>query len=339
VKRRVLGAMALLATLACRPAPIATHDGDAGHHAEAAPTEHAEAASPSMHDAATGTREASADATKLDESAVYASAAPESGKSIGHTSVVFKLKLVGGLQAAYKPQSKRGHDRYKGEIAAYRLGRALGLTNVPLAMPRRFDRATLERAVGSGTPAAALLAEESRADDHGTISGALIPWIANLGFSTLERTQPEWRAWLSSAGVIPDDKRALAADISTMIAFDYVTANWDRWSGGNIGLDARSGRLLFIDNDAAFFASPPASQLRGMRKDVEGVKRFSRGFVERLRGLNDERVREDVGDEEPGQPLLSASVVSGVAARAAEVVQVIDQEIAKSGEPAVLFFE
>src|SRR5579862_5954081 len=35
----------------------------------------------------------------------YASAAPVGGKSVGHTSVVFKLKLEGDLAAAYKPRS------------------------------------------------------------------------------------------------------------------------------------------------------------------------------------------------------------------------------------------
>ena len=44
--------------------------------------------------------------------------------------------------AAYKPRSKLplGDHRYKGEIAAYRLAVALGLDNVPRAIPRALRR-------------------------------------------------------------------------------------------------------------------------------------------------------------------------------------------------------
>ena len=42
-----------------------------------------------------------------------------------------------------------------------------------------------------------------------------------------------------------------------MIVFDYLTANWDRWSGGNVAEDSANGKLLFVDNDGAFY-DPPA---------------------------------------------------------------------------------
>src|SRR6478735_5009080 len=75
---------------------------------------------------------------ELDDEA-YRSRDPIGGKSIGHTSVVFKVKLEGGLDAAFKPRSRRGNGRYRGEVAAYRLARALDLDNVPRAMVRPFD--------------------------------------------------------------------------------------------------------------------------------------------------------------------------------------------------------
>src|ERR1700727_2603167 len=53
------------------------------------------------------------DAGTADASAAYASAAPVSGKSVGHTSVVFKLGLEGGATVAYKPRSTRGDHRYR----------------------------------------------------------------------------------------------------------------------------------------------------------------------------------------------------------------------------------
>ena len=68
-----------------------------------------------------------------DVDAPFLSGVPTSAKSIGHTSVVFKIELSTGVKAAWKPASRRGPVRYKGEVAAYRLARLLAITNVPRA--------------------------------------------------------------------------------------------------------------------------------------------------------------------------------------------------------------
>lgn len=272
-----------------------------------------------------------------DRLAPYRTAAPESGKSVGHTSVVFKLRLEGGLEAAWKPRSKRGKERYRGEIAAYRLATGLGLSNVPPAIPRAFEAHTLALALGSSTPAGTLLADETTADHEGQIVGALIPWIQHLGFLPLEESSAEWHAWLAPHGVVPPDKRALAADISTMIAFDYLTANWDRWSGGNIGVDPETHRLLFIDNDAAFSDVPPPEQLAGMRRRLGSVGKFSRSFIGAVRGLDLDGLRTLEGEVSPGHPLLTEEVLSGVMKRRAELVAVVDAASAKESDAAVPF--
>ena len=84
----------------------------------------------------------SADAGGDDES-VYLDGLPKAAKSIGHTSVVFKIELTTGKKAAFKPASRRGPIRYKGEIAARRLAVALGLANVPRAFFRTLEAAKL----------------------------------------------------------------------------------------------------------------------------------------------------------------------------------------------------
>jgi len=300
------------------PASAESHRGDAGHVPPAS----------AVRDATPPTPDASSpSADGLDP---FRTALPESAKSIGHTSVVFKLKLAGGRTAAWKPRSKRGNDRYKGEIAAYRLGLALGLSNVPPAIPREVSLAAMTRAVGDpGSDAARLLREEAIPDEGGNVRGALIPWIDHLGFAPLETTKPEWRGWLSPGGAVPPEKRQLAADISTMLVFDYLTANWDRWSGGNIGQDPATGRLLFIDNDGAFFERPPPEPLAGMRRQLEGVGHFSRGLVGKLRSLDLAALAAAMGDERPGRPLLPASVLSGVMLRKTEVLSIVDALLAK----------
>src|ERR1700733_15265362 len=97
----------------------------------------------------------------------YLTARPVRSKSVGHTSYVLKLTLEGGIVAAFKPRSRLplGDRRYKGEIAAYRLAIALGLDNVPRAMPRSFAADEL-RAVQAD------LEEKALIDDDGRVRGA-----------------------------------------------------------------------------------------------------------------------------------------------------------------------
>jgi hypothetical protein len=284
----------------------------------------------------------------------YATAAPVSGKSIGHTSVVFKLKLDGGLEAAYKPRSRRGRDRYRGEIAAYRVGIALGLNNVPTALPRSFSLTSLQAALGDGGPARELFDKEVVADSDGQVPGALMPWIPKLEFLPLEGEpwRARWNQWLASevgpgadelaegpdAGSAGIGARSLAAQMSTMVVFDYLTGNWDRWSGGQIGIARATGTLLFLDNDGAFFDPPPAGPLASQLARLIKVWRFSRGFVGALRTFDPVAAKAALGDDGRGVELLTPSMRKGLEERRKRALAIVDAKIAERGEASVLAF-
>lgn len=284
---------------------------------------------------------AAADAAAEDTLAAYATAAPLAGKSVGHTSVAWKLKLDGNLEAAYKPRSHRGGARYRGEIAAYRLAQALGLPNVPRAIPRSFSLTALRGALEPGSAARDLLDNEVVADASGAVTGALIPWITGLEFLPLETDEwgMRWRGWLGGGEVIPDDQRALAAQISTMIVFDYLTGNWDRWSGGQIGIDRKSGTLLFLDNDGAFFDPPPPAQLAQQLARLTKIWCFPRRFVAALRRLDENAALAAIGEESPGAPLLSPRVLRGLEDRRTGALSIVDAKISERGEARVLPFD
>jgi hypothetical protein len=267
----------------------------------------------------------------------YLTARPVRAKSIGHTSYVLKLTLEGGAVAAFKPRSKVPvrEERYKGEIAAYRLATVLGLSNVPRAIPRSFAADDL-RAVRADFD------EKGRVDDDGRVRGALIPWIDGYRVLPLEdpRQRARWESWLFDANAtIPDDQRGLAASVSTMLAFDYLTANWDRWSGGNVAQDGASGQVLFVDNDGAFYEWPAPATLAHQRRQLERVTRFSRRFVDALRALDSEMLRSAIGEEAPGVPLLSARSVAGVQLRRATVLAIVDARVGDAGAGATLTFD
>jgi hypothetical protein len=264
-------------------------------------------------------------------------------RSIGHTSYVLKLVFRDGSAAAFKPRSTRllGDRRYRGEIAAYRLASALGLDSVPLALPGGFSKAALEQACAAGPGCGAGVGRSVLVDPDGRVRGAVIPWIADYRVVALEepRWRTRWEPWITSGAPVPDPERALAAEISTMIAFDCMTGNWDRWSGGNVARHGETGALLYVDNDGAFYDKPPAELVARQFALLHRVTRFSRRFVAALRALNESRLRSTFGDERPGDPLLPASIVAAVEARRRSVLAFVDERIAAAGERATLAFE
>lgn len=263
---------------------------------------------------------------------------PRRGKSIGHTSVVFKLELDNGKKAAFKPFTKKVKDRYRGEIAAYRLAMALGLSNVPPVCFRTFDSGALSTALGD--LGAKLLADEAIVDRERRVKGALIPWIDGLGFWALEKepARSDLRAWLTQKTPIPPAKVDLARQASTMIAFDFLTGNWDRYSGENVGLDKTGTEVLYIDNDAAFMVGPPAAGLARNKAMLEETDRFSRSVVTRLRALDEESLATALGEESPGDPIVPRATVALVAQRLKELVATIDRKVAAHGEAETLYF-
>jgi hypothetical protein len=272
----------------------------------------------------------------------YARARPVAAKSIGHTSYVLKVRFEGGLVAAFKPRSTLplGRVRYRAEVAAFRLARALGLSNVPPASGMTLRAPDL--AAAFATPEGRREFEAKAVPDpDGTLPGALIPWIDDYEVVPLESgaLRAKWQAWLmdpASEPAAPD--RTRAASISTLLAFDYLTANWDRWSGGNVAEHAATGELLFVDNDGAFYDPPPAANLASQLERLRHVVRFSRSFVAALRALSDARLREALAGTAE-QPLFSDGVIAAALARRDTLLGVIDARMARAGEIATLAFE
>lgn len=272
--------------------------------------------------------------------APYLTASPSSAKSIGHTSVVFKLELSGGLTAAFKPESKRGHSRYRGEVAAYRLGKTLGLRNVPPALARTFDGSALRAAAAKNDKALSLYDDEVIAH-AGYVRGSLIPWIPSLEMLPIETDvwRAKWTKWLAADQQLAPSDKELAAQISTLVVFDTLTGNWDRWSGANVGIDRATNTLLFVDNDGAFFEPAPAAPLARQLALLAKIDRYSKRFVNAVRALDAIALSDAIGEEFPGTPLLGANTLASVDERRRRVIGIIDDKIAKLGEAAVFAFE
>jgi hypothetical protein len=165
-------------------------------------------------------------------------------------------------------------------------------------------------------------------DAEGGIKGAVIPWIKGLEFLPL-----------SASSALLEKDPALAAQISTLIVFDVVTGNWDRWSGGNVGFERSANRVLFIDNDGAFFDPIPAGPGEANLALLRRTEHFSRSFVTRLHALTFAALASAIGEEAPGVPLLSTHVLEAAEKRTKNAISIIDAKIAARGEAIVLSLE
>jgi hypothetical protein len=212
---------------------------------------------------------------------------------------------------------------------------------------RVFDRAALRAVVGPG------MFDDEVVDRGGRVYGALMPWIDKLEFAPLESPaeKARWQKQLQTGSDIPDADKALDAQIATLIVFDTLTGNWDRWSGAQIGVDGSAAggtsqaravpkateTLLFVDNDASFFDPIPPAFDRQMAL-LRAIDRFPRALVDRLRHADAVFIADALGDEEPGSPLLAPRVVAACDDRRKTILGVVDRKIATFGEAAVLYF-
>ena len=227
--------------------------------------------------------------------------------NVGSTSVNLHLHLQGGIDASFKPRTTTHGDKYRAEIAAYRLNRMLGLTRVPPAITRSVPRSILR------------LAPDSPAvyDRDNTLRGAAIYWVPVLRPSRVDEPaeQERWGRWLRAGHAVPPDQSVRAEEISTLLVFDFLTGNWDRWSGANVPMDAQ-GHLIYRDNNGAFDEPFVDGLLQRSRFWLQHTQQFNRSVITRARGLTEASVRAEMAlDPEHNAPPLTSGQIRSLLRR------------------------
>ncbi len=183
------------------------------------------------------------------------------------------------------------------EIAAYELDKYLGMSMVPPTVERRF---------------------RSR-------KGSLQLWI-DLEYSELERTQQDIP--------IPEEKQSFCENMIFLArAFDSLIGNIDR-TQQNIRW-TEDWRLILIDHSRSFrtkrlYTDQLIYGSSGLRKSM-GFERLPREFVQKVRSLNHERLRQIAG------PYLTYTEIEAVVKRKKLLLKEIDRMIEEHGEQAVLY--
>lgn len=270
---------------------------------------------------------------------VIATARSRSFKPVGHTSVVLRMRTLARVTAAVKLRSHGLQHGYQHEIAAYRIGRLLGLDNVPPAIYRRvtwheikhrFYEALLDRRQS--------VRRRVLWDEDDSAPSAAIYWVKGLRSIGLEDTD-RWRSWVVN-GTIPEGKDALARDLSTMAVFDFLIGNWDRFSGGNLPTNRSRQRAFLRDNDRAFSAPLLSGRYGRLLEGLLDTERFSRSVVQSLAVMDEEAIRAELARDPSNEtnPLLSDAQIAEVMDRRSTILTHIAALVDERGADQVLVF-
>jgi hypothetical protein len=263
----------------------------------------------------------------------------------GGSSVSMRVDLSSGGRGAFKPDQTNLQSIPRKEVAAYRVNRLLGLSSVAPAVPAAFPRQDL---VAAMVPEALALLPRFNAEvpstAEGMVTGSLAWWIPDIVDCKIEGFGIDstdgiawWKRYLTIGEKVPERWANLVPQISNLVVFDFLTNNFDRWSGSNTKCSPDGKFLYFMDNALAFGLEPQGN--RRVRVYLERAQKFSRRLYLALKALDRDEV-EDVmmTDTGPWPRLLTPAEIDFMMKRRDAVIAYIDGLIAVHGESAVLAF-
>lgn len=278
-------------------------------------------------------------------------------RPVGQTSLVFRAELDAPFRAALKLATLNRPGGPVNEAVAYRIARCLGIDNVPPVVLRRISPAEMQRNLAYVFQARwTQYQPQIVIGAGGLIEVAAIYWIEDLTDLGLESFTATERAlgWLKIDGQPPPDRKQLAKQISTMIAFDYLIGNWDRWSGGNLRGTPSGDYLYMRDHDSAFAGRLSEALQRRMLDPVQRTERFSRSFIRAVRGLDREQVVRELSQDPmlaehirldagpgpvPPRPVIDQKLLDQLFDRRDTLLTYVKALIDEHGEARVLSFE
>lgn len=285
-------------------------------------------------------------------------------KGKGGRSLAFKLSFEEGA-GYFKPEQTFSGTIWFAEIVTYYLDRALGIGRVPAIVSRRLPWSPLLAAAKDDERVPEVIVAKD-----GTVRGALIAWLdAPL---TPAVTPPGWENWIRIEPLAPytvtpfqraseyvsalERNRQLAAKgkgapvyyartpepsrsdlpgaLSDMLVLDYLTLNIDRFGGGNgnVLTLGKGGPLIFLDNAAGFSVGPHRRNLPDQR--FFPCQRFRKSTIDALEALDISAFHARL-ERDPLAPLLSDSLLQGLAERRRAVLDHVSALRKKHGDAAV----
>jgi hypothetical protein len=258
----------------------------------------------------------------------------------GGSSLSFRVDFADGSRAAFKPAQTNLQTIPRKEVAAYRINRLLGLNAVAPATPRMVSRADLFSHLHPETqPLLPRIRAETIFDPRGNTAGVMMYWIPVIKDSGLDTADgiAQTTQWLTAGQPIPPAKHGLAAQVSDLLVFDFLIANPDRYSGGNMMTSDDGSRLYFMDNTLSFFIEPEGHEKT--RTALHRAQRFSRRLYQALDRLSQDALTQILAQASEGDyEILTKPEIRAVVARRDVVKSYIDGLVASLGAGEVFYF-
>ncbi len=262
----------------------------------------------------------------------------------GGVSLSLRADFESGARALLKPFQVQPQNPFA-EVAAFRIDRLLGIGHVAPAKAIAIDYQTLYDAADPQwkTYTQHRILEEVKARD-GVVRAMVAWWIPEIRDCRIDKTpvdSPEgmalWTPYLKIGAEIPPDLRGLIEQLATMIVFDVIIDNSDRWSGANVKASPDGKTLYFMDNTLAF-----SKFKKGHDNNLVPLSRmqvFPRALIGKLRTLTLPQLQAALkleGDVARIGPLLGDEEVRAILSRRNHVLERVDALIAEFGEDKVL---
>ena len=261
----------------------------------------------------------------------------------GGSSISLRVEFADGSRAAFKPQQSNPQTVPRKEAAAYALSRLLGLNLVSPVVMRTLSRDEIFAKLDTGSRwAKKRIDRETRFDAEGQTLGSFSYWIPRVANTRLDTTRNilSWTDWLGQDGELPEGKEPLLAQLSSLLVFDLIQNNSDRFSGGNL-LGAPDGKTLYYMDNAFGFQTDPEGHSRCWFY-LNRVQKFSRRLVVALETLDRAELAAALSRPDAAgspQPLLSDEEIDALWARRGRALDYINAQIERYGREKVLVFE
>ncbi len=261
----------------------------------------------------------------------------------GGSSLSLRLDFANGTRAAFKPEQVHPQSDPRREIAAYRIDRLLGIGRVPPAKPIAIPLIALIDAAEPRHRTYVASRLEDAIVRGGIVYGELSWWVPEIKVAKLESHALDeregkdlWASYLKVNAAIPAAARPMVEQVATLLVFDVLIDNADRWSGANAVMSPDGAILYFMDNTLSFSRFKFGDEIPNAA--LRRIEVFPRGLITRLRGLTADVLTRvlDMGEDTRLGPLLEERELAAVLARRDNILVHVDRLIAEHGEDAVL---